>query len=192
MAVEAKKEGVTFTFPSPKPPKSLKLSGTLLTDKPIRAAIEQVRGYCDSEGIRYALATNGYAWVLFRAIREDMPWKSGNALVFPSLEYIEANFTQFWNLLSYEAISSGALDTEFGVAHRTTRQLHRVASHLFNADLPLQRNRLNSQLQPLIKAIFEDIADQDQVILQRCYVHSESLRIVTSDLEYDLMHFQLS
>ena len=182
VAVEAKREGIAFTCPVQKQ-RSLKLSGSLLTDKPIREAIAQVRDYCDSNGIRYAIATNGYAWILFRAITDGTPWKSGNALVFRSLDHIEENFTQFWNLLCYEAISSGAIDTEFGVAHRTARQLERVVAHLFNADLPLQRNRLNAQLQPLIKTIFEDIADQDHLdILQRCYVYSRSLRIVARDL----------
>ncbi len=183
VVVEAKKVGLPFVLPIVKYQKSLSLSGTLLTAQEIKEAIEQVRGYCDEEGIRYAIATNGYAWIVFRAIREDMPWRKGQAIIFPSLENIEENFTQFWNLLSYESISSGFLDAEFGLAHRTTRQLHRVISNLFNADLPLQRNRLNAQLQPLIRTIFEDIADQHEIeILQSCYVHNESLRIVAADL----------
>jgi predicted type IV restriction endonuclease len=76
VAVEAKKEGAAFTFPTAAH-RSLKLSGALLTDKPIAEAINQVRGYCDDGGIRYAIATNGYAWIVFRAIREDVlaEWK---------------------------------------------------------------------------------------------------------------------
>ena len=46
VAVEAKKEGVAFTFPETSS-KTLKLSGPLLTDKAIKDAITQVRGYCD-------------------------------------------------------------------------------------------------------------------------------------------------
>jgi hypothetical protein len=183
VAVEAKRAGIPFTFPLDKHQRSLSLSGTLVTDPMIKETIEQVRGYCDDESIRYAVATNGYSWIVFRALREDMPWRKGRAVIFPSLEFIHDNFTYFWNLLSYVGISSGNLDNEFGVAHRAPRQLHRVVSKLFNADLPLQRNHLNAQLQPLIRKIFEDIADQDALeILQSCYVHSESLRITTTDL----------
>jgi hypothetical protein len=99
------------------------------------------------------------------------------------LEWIRENFTEFWNLLSYEAVVSGALDTEFGTPIRAQRRLFRVIDRLFNADLPLQRNRLHAQLHPLIRSIFEDIADQGQIeILQSCYVHSASLRIVATDL----------
>lgn len=181
VVVEAKKEGVSFTFPETSH-KSLKLSGTLLTDKNIAAAVTQVRRYCDDAGIRYAIATNGYAWVVFRAIREDLPWREGYARVFSSLEYIESCFTEFWNLLSYDAILRGSLDTEFGSRLVAPRHLGRVLDQLYNADLPLRRNRLHSQLYPLIQAVFENIADQDPEILKSCYVHTGSLKVVVQDL----------
>jgi hypothetical protein len=183
LAVEAKKEGVSFKFPQTSA-KSLKLSGALLTDKPIAEAILQVRGYCDDGAIRYAIATNGYAWIVFRAIREDTPWREGHARIFQSLEYIESHFTEFWNLLSFGAVQKGSLDEEFGVSSRIPRKLYRVIDLLFNADLPLQRNRLHEQLHPIIQTIFEDIAKQDTPleILQSCYVHAASLKIVAEDL----------
>lgn len=182
VAVEAKKEGVAFTFPETSS-RTLKLNGSLLTDKPVNAALMQVRTYCDDVGIRYAIATNGYAWILFRAIREDLPWREGHARIFPTFEYIENNFTDFWNTLSFGAIQRGSLDEEFGPSKRIPRKLDRVVDRLFNAELPLQRNRLHVQLHPLIQTIFEDIAIQDPVeILQSCYVHAESLRIVAKDL----------
>jgi hypothetical protein len=183
VAVEAKREGIPFVLPVNTTATSLKLSGPLLSQAAIRDAIGQVRGYCDDGGIRYAVATNGYAWIMFRAIREDSPWHQGQALIFHSLDDVLANFTRFWNLLSYAAIQGGSLDSAFGLMTRAPRQLHRVISRLFNADLPLQRNRYHAQLYPLIRAIFEDIADQDAIeILQSCYVHSKSLRIVADDL----------
>jgi len=182
VSVEAKREGITFTFPQTSS-RTLKLSGSLLSDEAIKDVIGQVRGYCDDAGIRYAIATNGYAWIIFRAIREDMPWRNGSARIFPTLEHIEENFTEFWNLLSYESIQKGSLDNEFGPSTKVPRKLNRVVDRLFNSDLPLQRNRLHTQLHPLIQAIFEDIAIQDPVeILQSCYVHAASLRIVAQDL----------
>lgn len=182
VAVEAKKSGLAFTFPV-STHRSLKLSGAILTDKPIAEAINQVRGYCDDGGIRYAVATNGYAWIVFRAIREDMPWREANARIFPTMTYIVEHFTEFWNLLSFDAIQQGSLDDEFGSSVRYPRKLLRVMQRLFNADLPLQRNRLHAQLHPLIETIFQDIADQDPVeILQSCYVYMGSLEIVAKDL----------
>jgi hypothetical protein len=182
IAVEAKKEGVHFNLPLTDS-RTLKLSGTILTDKNVAAAIAQVRSYCDDAAIRYAVATNGYSWIIFRAIREDVGWREGHARIFPSLEHIEQHFTDFWNLLSYDAIERGSLDDEFGSSLRVPRKLLRVVDKLFNSDLPLQRNRLHSQLHPLIQTIFQDIADQDPLeILNYCYVHSNSLRIVAQDL----------
>src|SRR6266508_3570015 len=92
--------------------------GHLVTDDSIREAVTQVRGYCDDAGIRHAIATNGYAWIVFRAIRDDMPWREGRARVFPTLEAIIERFTEFWNLLSYDAVLAGSLEEEFGVPRR--------------------------------------------------------------------------
>ena len=185
ITIEAKKAGTPFVFPiQERAHRSLKLSGSILTIPEINEAISQVREYCDDAGIRYAVATNGYAWIIFRAIREDMGWREGNAVVFPSLEYVIENFTRFWNILSHEAVSVGSLDNEFGSSLRVSRECHRVISILFNADLPLRRNRLNIQLQPLVKHIFEDITGDNQLeILQSCYVHYGSLKIVARDIE---------
>ncbi len=73
---------------------------------------------------------------------------------------------------------------EFGSNLRMSRESHRVINILFNADLPLQRNRLNMQLQPLVRYIFEDITGDNQLeILQSCYVHYGSLKIVARDIE---------
>lgn len=154
LSVEAKREGIPFSLPSTDTQRSYKLNGVLTTDAAINGAITQVRGYCDDAGIRYAIATNGYTWIVFRAIREDMPWREGRARVFPSLEYIAENFTEFWNLLGFSSLVAGSLDEEFGSPRRRTRNFHRVVDRLFNADVPLQRNRLHAQLDPVVPYLF--------------------------------------
>ncbi len=183
VVVEAKKEGLSFEFPSGLSTKNLRLDGAIMTDKPVKEAIIQVRKYCDDAGIKFAIATNGYAWIIFRAIRDDIPWRKGHVLVFPSSDFLINNFTQFWNILSYQAICNGSLDSEFSGITSPSRKLYRVIDNLFNSDLPLRRNRLNSQLQPLIEYIFEDIAAQNDIdLFQSCYVHTGSLKIVADDL----------
>jgi energy-coupling factor transporter ATP-binding protein EcfA2 len=183
LVVEAKREGESFILPLGAAYRSPKLNGILSTSTNVNLAIDQVRKYCDDAGIRFAIATNGYSWIIFRAIRDDMPWKNGRAHIFPSLEYIQEHFIDFWNLLSYDAICTGSLDVEFGRSPASSRNLYRVIDHLFNADLPLQRNRLNFQLQPLVKAVFEDITAQGDIdLLQSCYVHTGSLKVILDDL----------
>jgi AAA ATPase domain len=184
VVVEAKREGVSFVLPHSPAIRSLSLDGTLITDPHVKAAVNQVRQYCDDAGIKFAITTNGYSWIIFRAIRDDIPWRKGRARVFASMNEISEHFVDFWNLLSYQAISAaGSLESEFGRLTTSSRKLDRVIDRLFNADLPLRRNRLNSQLQPVIKYIFEDIAGQDDPdLLQSCYVHTGSLYIVAEDL----------
>jgi len=184
VCIEAKKSGKAFVFPIQKRQrKSMKLDGAVLTSSEIKEAIHQVRVYCDEAAIRYAVTTNGYAWIIFRAIREDIPWRKSTALIFPSLEYIAENFTAFWNLLSFDAVSNSSLDAEFSSTVKVNRELHRVIDILFNADLPLLRNRLHSQLHPLIRLVFEDITGENQEeILQSCYVHYRSLKVVARDI----------
>jgi hypothetical protein len=184
VVVEAKREGIAFVLPEYTSQHSPTLKGALLTDPQVTQCICQVRQYCDDQGIKFAIATNGYTWIVFRAIRDDMPWRNGRARVFPSIEYIKKHFVQFWNLLSFESICSGSLDSEFGRLPSKSRSLNRVIDLLFNANLPLHRNRLNAQLQPLAKYIFEDIAGQEDVdLLNSCYVHTHSLRVVADDLD---------
>ncbi len=97
VAVEAKKEGVTFTIPHKMGDRRYVLDGALVTNQPIKKAIEQVRQYCDDAPvpIKYAIATNGYTWIVFRAVRDDVSWRRGTARVFPSLEHVAENFTEF-------------------------------------------------------------------------------------------------
>ncbi len=182
--VEAKRAGAAFSLPDNVQRKHYKLSGTLTTNQPIRDAIEQVRNYCDEEAIRYAVATNGDAWIVFRAIRDDIGWRQGTARVFPSLQHIYDNFTEFWNLLSYEALCSGSLSKAFSTTLRASRELRRIGETLFNANLPLRRNRISSDMLPLIRLVFEDIAEQEELdVLQSCYIHTGTLRTVANDLD---------
>ena len=109
--------------------------------------------------------------------------EKGRLACFPSLQSIYDDFTGFWNLLAYQQIAGGSLNTEFSTTLKASRELHRVISLLNNANLPLRRNKYNTDLQPIIRLIFEDIADQNELdILQRCYIHTGTLKTVANDL----------
>lgn len=187
VCVEAKREGIAFTLPEHRKQTLYALNGGLLTEDSIKAAVQQVQQYCVDQGVPFAIATNGNAWIIFKAVRTDMPWKKGRARVFNSLDEIRADFTDFWNLLSYEALCNGSLADTFDSSLRSERELHRVIDRLHNANLPLQRNRLNVDLQPIIRLIFEDIAEQDSLdILESCYIHTGSLNNVATDIDHVL------
>jgi len=188
VCVEAKKEGTTFTFPADKKRKIYKISGSVSTDKNVNQAIVQARNYCDDSAIRYAIVTNGYTWIVFRAIRDDISWKEGNARVFYSIDEILDSFTEFWNLLSYECINQGSLDAEFSSATTNIREVHRVLNLLLQPDLPLLRNSLNTQLNPIINHFFEDIADPNYIeTLENCYVYLNSVKTVANDISFAIV-----
>jgi hypothetical protein len=177
IAVEAKREGLHFVLPQASGRRHLKISGIIQTSNEVRDAINQVRQYCiDDVAIKYAIVTNGYAWIIFRAIPSSgKSWKEGTATVFYSTDDIADNFIQFWNLLANDSIIEGSLENEFASISISQREQHRVIKLLYDADQPLARNRLHAQLAPVIDTFFMDIADKEQVeILESCYVHSRS------------------
>lgn len=185
ICVEAKKEGITFNFPKDKKRKYYKISGSISSDTNVMDAVSQVRTYCDESAIRYAVATNGTCWIVFRAIREDLAWKEGSARVFHSLEDILECFLEFWNLLSFECINQGSLDLEFSPTTSSNRELSRVLSYLISPDVPLLRNSLHTELHPIISHFFEDIADPEYIeTLENCYVYSTSIKTVANDINF--------
>jgi len=184
IVVEAKREGVVFELPKVTRRK-LKISGALQSSTELIKAIEQVRQYCvDDIMMPYAIATNGYAWVLFKTSYGKTSWRDENAVIFSSIEDIKTHFIKFWNLLSYECVANNSLETEFSKVTSTDRKQYRVRSFLHNADAPLHRNILHAQLHPIIDAFFDDIADKDAIdILKSCYVHSRSIKYALLDLD---------
>ncbi len=185
VVVEAKREGISFVLPELSGRRRLKISGILQSSKEVIEAVNQVRQYCvDDIIINYAIATNGYSWILFKATQKKGSWKDAYATVFYSSDDILSNFIDFWNLLSFDSIIKGSLEKHFALLTVSERQQERVRDKLINADLPLAKNRLHAQLHPVIDAFFLDIADKDQLeILQHCYVYSRSSSSASFDLD---------
>jgi len=185
VCVEAKKSGISFNLPQDKKRKFYKINGVISTDPVINDTILQVRNYCDSLAIRFAIATNGNTWIIFRAIREDTPWMEGNVRIFYSIDNIIENFVEFWNLLSYDRINMGSLDSEFSSTTLSNRNLSRVLNLVLQPDVPLLRNNLHTELHPIISHFFEDIANPDYIeTLNKCYVYSTTLKTVANDINF--------
>lgn len=182
--VEAKREGIYFELPTTfTNRKKYKISGAISTCKEIKSAIEQAQAYCNDYGIQYGIVTNGYSWLLFKAVRHDKPWRDGDLLVFPSAKSIKENFTDFWNTFSFPAITNGQLDSLFLPLLAEPRQLIRPIDLLTNPDATLLRNKLHAQLSPFIEGVFRDIGIEGQIeILENCYVYFKHLQINDQDL----------
>lgn len=185
VCLEAKKVGNSFTFPTDYQRKNYKISGSISKEKNISEAINQVRTYCDESAIRYAIVTNGYTWIIFRAIREDMPWKDGSVRVFNGFQSLMNSFIEFWNLISYSRLSQRSLDSYFTPQINPERSLTRVLNKLVDPDVPLLRNSLHTELHPIIRHFFEDIVDPEYLDkLEKCYVYSTTIKTVANNLGF--------
>src|SRR5690606_15116299 len=121
----------------------------------------------------------------FKAMRDDMPWREGQAIAFSSAGIVKSKFSEFWNILSWESIVAGKYEFIFSNIQPVNRSFYRVIDKLHSPDQPLARNRLHIQLHPIVNRIFGDITESDQVeILERCYIHNDKLRIVDRTLEF--------
>jgi hypothetical protein len=167
LIVEAKASGESFEVPHRKAKLSsrLKINGVLRANKKLVDALVQVQRYCADEGLRYGVVTNGYSFVVFRAMVEGASWKDGEAIVFDSPSIVEADFSTFWNLLSYDSVRSGKLDEAFRSAAAPARNYHRPLTHIVNADSTYSRNPINTALRPYVERYFGDIAAQDDLEL---------------------------
>lgn len=110
LIVEAKREGNYFDLPIGKDKLEYSLH-SLMRDFPhLKAAIEQVSGYCQSRGVPFAVVCNGHQIVAFVATRDDgLPPFDGKALVFPSLASMLDKFQDLWQILSKPGIEQKRL-----------------------------------------------------------------------------------
>jgi hypothetical protein len=158
-------------------------AGTLTSDASIRKAIEQVQRYCVDTGTRYGLVSNGYSFILFRAIREGKAWKDADAVVFHDYSDIVNNFHEFWDVLSYEGVVDGKLDAAFRSGSAISRGYHRPLDEFVEADAAYGRNPLIALLRPYVERFFGDIAAQDPIdVLKHCYVYSRPIQMIDSNL----------
>ncbi len=188
LLLEAKAEGEYFIMPYKKNPRrNYKISGSLTTDKAINSAISQVQRYCSDIGCRFAAVTNGFTYIIFRAISEGRPWKDGQAIIFNDYNDIVSNFTEFWNLLSYEAVKDGKLDNEFRLHSSRIRSFYRPIEYIVDSDATYERNPFNAALRPFLDQFFGDIANQETVdVLKSCYVYSRPIQAIDKSLNLSI------
>lgn len=184
VVVEAKKVGESWHIPHPKLQKqTYQLSGVIQKEVDVDNAIIQVQSYCNARGVRYAIASNGYSFIIFRAISERIPWREGIAYVFSGPKAIMENFNVFLDMLLYENLVQGSLDNIFIPRIGLERIYDKPLSHITNEDALYGRNIISSLLHPYIDTFFGDISSQSSDrLLESCYVYSQSLRQMDTNL----------
>ena len=111
LLIEAKREGKYFALPTRITGASDQLRyvrlRTLATDPAIADAVNQAAQYCPAIGCQYACVTNGHEFIIFRSFIPGKQFMAADALVIPSLQYFADRFTPAYNLLGYQAVTSG-------------------------------------------------------------------------------------
>jgi hypothetical protein len=183
--LEAKAEGETFYLPHRKiVRRKIKIKSLFSLDKPIKTALTQAQRYCVDTGTRFAVVSNGYSFIVFRAIVEGVSWLEGTGIVFYDYNDIKDNFSEFWNLLSYESVVDGSLENAFRHFVPSVRDFYRPIDSRADSDATYGRNPYASALKPFIDKFFGDIALQDTIdLLKDCYVFSKPIQYIDKDLD---------
>jgi len=178
LIVEAKREGDYFELPAGKINLEYSLT-SLLRDYPnLKAAIEQAAGYCQKRGVPFGVVTNGHQVVAFLANRNDgLPPLEGKALVFPSLDFMLANFLLLWQSLSKPGIEQKNLQSKL------VGDLQPALPARLSFTLPFYpgfkaRNIFQTDLQTLSELVIEDLPSSGELrkrFLEECYSQSGAL-----------------
>jgi len=184
--LEAKRVGLSFLIPESFGGRYYVISGTISTDKKIRAAIEQVQLYCINSGVKYAVLTNGMQFILFEAFKYGADWRSGKCIVFRSLEDVKDNFNLFWNTLNKKSVSEGSL-RKYISKEELPLKFYRPIDSLHSKDASITRNNLSPLLQPFIEFVFKDIIGEGQLeVLKNCYVKQKQFQIASRQINRQL------
>ena len=192
--LEAKRVGATFRVPANR--KQLQLGGVLSRGE-IGTAVRQAREYCRRLSIPYAAVTNGNCWVVFAAVRTDgVPFESGMAHVFQSLDDVSQRFVEFWELLSRERVMDGNMESVLLGRVRNASSARCLRQLLPEPGYRLGRNALYEHIEPAVAASLSDEALlHDTEALRACYVKTSErvkydtrLRMHLSDSKPPLGH----
>ncbi|MGN7438196.1 MAG: cold shock domain-containing protein [Alcanivorax sp.] len=162
----------------------LKLNGSTLKD--IQEGIEQAASYAAPHGMTIAVLTDGIRWVVFKSFVSGADYKEKEAFVFPSLEAIWNNFSDFYELLSKECFSRKLYTAYFDKLHNKRLLLSQTLKPPFaDYDIkPLIKTDIAFDLDQIFSAFFNRLTgDEDEELLVECFVETRESRIADFALE---------
>ncbi len=174
--IEAKKVGHYFQLP----PKFLGKEHsrfiavrTLLTEKDIAKAVEQVRAYCLNKGCEHAAVTNGLQWIFFKTFAKNQDWRKLQAFVIENLAYLDESFIEATSHFSFSSITSRAsLAALLGDSPAGNRPRYFPKEKVTAYDHEVLSNHLAPPMRPLIERYFGRMDARDSEFMDRCYVNN--------------------
>jgi hypothetical protein len=178
LIVEAKREGDYFELPVGRERLEYSLI-SLCRDFPnLKAALEQVASYSQRRGTPFAAVSNGHQIIAFVASRSDgIPPLEGQALVFPSLDFMLKNFHDLWQNVSKEAVLQSRLYNRL-VANLSPEVPPKLSASISDYPGVKARNVFQTDLQILSELVLEDIGRSPELetqFLESTYCQSGAL-----------------
>jgi len=170
IVIEAKRIGIAFELDAVSDRRVQLTPG--FVKGPMGDAIIQARDYGRSKSIPFAVATNGYQWIIFPASRSDqVEFNKSSAIVFDSLDSaLGSELDYFLSLLSRDGVVDGCLERE--LLGRTEDQLQerRLRNTIQN-----YATRPPNPIYPLIEnevldCFADTIVGRTKEFLELCYV----------------------
>jgi hypothetical protein len=178
MIVEAKREGKYFEVPAGNERLVVKLVTICRDNADLRAAVEQAMSYCQRRGVPIGVVANGHQLIAFLAVRTDgIAPMEGQAMVFPSFEFMSRNFLQLWQALSRPGIEGKYIQTEL-VGNTIPELPPKLATRIYGYPGIKARNIFQTDLQIMAELVVEDITrapELEKLFLTECYCDSGAL-----------------
>jgi hypothetical protein len=176
--LEAKKTGIYFELPSGSKKLIVPLKTVYNSNPDIRAAINQVKGYCHERSVQIAIVSNGWQFIAFIANRNDsVPVLEGNALVIPNLDCFYQNFQEVWNFLSKSGFEENNLLKKL-TGNIEVELPKKLSSTIFQYPGIKDRNPFQTELEIISDLVLEDVIkdkDLEKEFLTSCYCTSGAL-----------------
>lgn len=158
LLVETKKEGIYFELPISFTQSKYKIDSLTKSNTELKQAILQAMNYCKHRGIELGVVSNGTQFIVFLGTRIDgIPPEKGEAIIYPSLEYISDHFTEFWNNLSAEGLKADYA-TKALKGGRVSVPPEKLSTKIYDYPGTKNRNPMAVSLQFLGELFLEDLA----------------------------------
>jgi len=185
LLIEAKRIGVfEIDVAEKNRMRNLKISGTGL--KGAMKGIDQAFNYSSPNGIPITVLTDGISWVIFKTFITNENYKDKKAIVFPSLNAILNNFSNFYDLLAIKQVKNKVYNLVFDQLHNERLILTQdLEAPLPESSLKLtQKSPLAFDLNNVFESFFTKLSgSDDDELLVECFVETQESRIADFSLE---------
>lgn len=154
--------------------------------QPALEGIEQAAKYALSEGVQLCVVTDGEKWIFFKPFVPGTNYKEKEAIVFPNLNAIQSDFSQYFELFSKKAHREGRYKVIFDQIHGGRLLLSTgLHSAIFENEIhPIQKTSLAFDLERVFEKYFSHLVGADDPSLAiECFVESRESRLADFSLE---------